>query len=78
VNIHLSDTKVKLKNVNQGRYWYETTMMARDSNGTLIWEGKVYTEWNAYGSNGRVQFSRPVVFDRPQQVGLEVVPDGVS
>jgi len=74
VNIHLSDTKVKLKNVNQGRYWYETTMTVRDSKGTPIWEGKVYTEWNAYGSNGRVQFTRPEVFDHPQQTGLEVVP----
>jgi hypothetical protein len=74
VVIHLSDTKAKLKNVNQGRYWYETTMTVRDSKGTPIWEGKVYTEWFAYGSNGRVQFTRPEVFDRPQQTGLEVVP----
>lgn len=74
VNIHLSDTKVKLKNVNQGRYWYETTMTVRDSKGTPIWEAKVYTEWFAYGSNGRVQFTRPEVFDRPQQTGMEVVP----
>lgn len=75
VNIHLSDTKVRLKNVRQGRYWYETAMTVRDSKGGVIWEGTAYTEWNVYGSNGRVQFSRPAVFDRPpQQTGFEAVP----
>lgn len=44
VNVHLSDTKVTFKNVNQGRYWYETTMTVRYSKGTPIWEGKAYTE----------------------------------
>jgi len=56
-------TKVKLKNVNQGRYWYETTMTVRDSKGTPIWEGNVYTEWNAYGSN-RSRTSRLLLLRR--------------
>lgn len=74
VNVQLSDIKVSLKNVAQGRYYYETTMKVMDSNGAPIWEGKIYTEWNAFFGVGRVYFERPPIIDRPQQVGLEPVP----
>jgi hypothetical protein len=53
-------------------------MTVRDSKGTPIWEGKIYTDWNAYGPNGRVQFTRPTVFDCAQQTGVGDGTDGVS
>jgi len=74
LQLHLSNTKVKLMDVRRGRYWYETNIVVRDVTGLTLWEGKVYTEWHANTADGRLQFTRPTAFDHPQHDGMESVP----
>jgi hypothetical protein len=69
VSLHLADTKVLRWNERTREYWYEVSMIVKDSTGQLLWSGKIFGQWYAVAEMGTVHATKPPVLERPLPAG---------
>jgi hypothetical protein len=69
VSLHLADTKVLRWNERTREYWYEVSMIVKDSTGQTLWSGKIFGQWYAFAEMGTVHATKPPVLERPLPAG---------
>ncbi len=69
IEIHMAGVQTRRWNSEAKKYVYEVDVRVKDSDGEILWVGKMFANWNAVNKKGNVHFTSPDSLADPLEKG---------